>query len=297
MSNVLWGVVCLDHYTNTDERLPGCGILHNAYHLQQLGAAPLLITRLGSDDAAAIERFLAAHHIAVHPDQLLHPGPCAAIEVAVDAKGAARVYGFEPGVWADYRLTPAQEASLATAHHVHVVLTAPVIAEFMRLCAQGALQRSLVSADFLALYDFDAAGFAETVRGVDVAFVGWQGAHDDPLLQELVRSVQEAGALAIFTLGERGVLVCEPGRAPQLERVEAVPVTGSTNGCGDAFISYFLAEYWRSRDLERALSCGKQGGALATTWRRALPDAAYRLASNDEANPINNRETTEKPTR
>jgi len=280
VSNVLWGVVCLDHYTGADELLPGCGILHNAYHLQQLGASPLLITRLGSDDAAVIERFLAAHHIAVHPDQLLHPGACAAIEVAVDAAGAARVYGFEPGVWANYRLTPAQEASLATAHHVHVVLTAPVIAEFMRLYAQGALQHPLVSADFLALYDFDTVSFAETVSSVDVAFVGWQGAPDDPLLQELVSAVQAADAPGIFTMGERGVLVCEPGEAVRLERIEAVPVTGSTNGCGDAFISYFLAEYWRSRDLERALAWGKQGGALATTWRHALPDAAYRLASS-----------------
>lgn len=82
MSNVLWGVVCLDHYTDTDQLLPGCGILHNAYHLQQLGAAPLLITRLGSDDGAVIEQFLNRHHIAAHPDQLLAPGSCARIEVA-----------------------------------------------------------------------------------------------------------------------------------------------------------------------------------------------------------------------
>lgn len=275
MSNVLWGVVCLDHYTDVDQRLPGCGILHNAYHLQQLGAAPLLVTRLGSDDTVVIKRFLAAHHIAVHPDQLRHPGACAAIEIAVDATGAARVYGFEPGVWADYRLSPAQEATLAAARHLHVVLTAPVIEEFLRLCAQGALRRPLVSADFLALYDFNAERFAAAVQCVDVAFVGWQGAPDAPLLDELVCAVLAAGALGIFTMGERGVLVCEPERAARLEPVKAVPVTGSTNGCGDAFISYFLAEYWRSRSLGRALECGKEGGALATTWRRALPDAAY----------------------
>lgn len=272
---MLWGVVCLDHYTDTDQLLPGCGILHNAYHLQQLGAAPLLITRLGSDDGAVIEQFLNRHHIAVHPDQLLTPGSCARIEVAVDASGEARVYDFTPGVWADYRLTPAQELCLAAAQHLHIVLTAPVLGEFRRLCALKTLNRPLVSADFLALYDFDAASFSETVGCVDVAFVGWQGALEAPLLQELVRAVQAADALGVFTLGERGVLVCEPQRAPRLERIEAVSVTGSTNGCGDAFISYFLDEYWRSRNLDNALARGKQGGALATTWRRALPDAAY----------------------
>ena len=275
MSNVLWGVVCLDHYTATDQLLPGCGILHNAYHLQQLGAAPLLVTRLGNDDAATIKQFLTRNHIAVHPDPLIVPGVCARIEITVDASGAARVYDFMAGVWGDYRLTPAQEAHLMAAQHLHVVLTAPVLGEFGRLCAQAKLQRPLISADFLALYDFDAMTFAETVRSVDVAFIGYQGALDDPLLQTLARAAQEAGALAIFTLGERGVLICEPQRAPRLEQVEAVPVTGSTNGCGDAFFSYFLDEYRRCRDLERALARGKQGGALATTWRHALPDAAY----------------------
>lgn len=42
MSNVLWGVVCLDHYTGADELLPGCGILHNAYHFSNSAHRPCL---------------------------------------------------------------------------------------------------------------------------------------------------------------------------------------------------------------------------------------------------------------
>lgn len=278
MSNVLWGVVCLDHYTSTDELLPGCGILHNVYHLQQLGAAPLLLTRLGSDDAEIVMHFLATHQIAAVTADLLAPGACARIEVAVAATGAARVFGFDPGVWSNYHLKPHEEQTLTTARHLHVVLTAPVIAEFTRLGAQGAFADTLVSADFLALYDFDTISFTETLRYVDVAFVGWQGAIDDPRLQTLAQAAAATRTLTLFTLGERGLLLCEPGVPPRLERVQAVPITGSTNGCGDAFISYFLAEYWRSRDLGLALEQGKHGGALATTWRYALPDEAYRTA-------------------
>ena len=72
MRNVLWGVVCQDHYTATGEILPGCGILHNAYHLRQLGADPLLVTRLGADDAALAEGFLARNQIAVLELSLIH---------------------------------------------------------------------------------------------------------------------------------------------------------------------------------------------------------------------------------
>jgi sugar/nucleoside kinase (ribokinase family) len=276
VSNVLWGVVCLDHYTASDELLPGCGILHNAYHLQQLGAAPHLLTRLGAVDADTATHFLTAHQIALATADLLAPGVCARIEIAVDATGAARVYDFTPGVWAEYRLSAGEEQTLAAAQHLHVVLTAPVIAEFMRLGAQGSFAGALVSVDFLALRDFDEDSFAAALRYVDVAFVGWQGAVDDPALRRLAAAAATTGTLAIFTLGERGVLLCEPGAPPRLEPVDAVPVRGSTNGCGDAFISYFLAAYWRYRDLTRALAQGKLGGALATTWRYALPDAAYR---------------------
>lgn len=272
--------LCLDHYT-TGELLPGCGILHNAYHLQGLGAAPQLVTRLGEADADTVTHFLTRHQIAVMTAGLLAPGVCARIEIAVDGAGAARVYDFTPGVWAEYRLSAAQEATLAAAQHLHVVLTAPLIAEFMRLGAQGSFAGTLVSVDFLALYDFDEGSFAAALRYVDVAFVGWPGAVDDPALQRLTAAATAAGILAIFTLGAQGMLVCEPGAAPRLEPVQAVPVLGSTNGCGDAFISYFLAEYWRSHNLAGALARGKFGGALATRWRYALPDAAYRGASID----------------
>lgn len=282
VSNVLWGVVCLDHYTASDELLPGCGILHNAYHLQQLGAAPHLLTRLGAADAETVTRFLTAHQIAVLDEGLLAPGKCARIEIAVDAAGAARVFGFTPGVWADYRLSAVVEETLAAAQHLHVVLTAPVIGEFMRLGAQGRFAGALVSVDFLALRDFDEGSFAAALRYVDVAFAGWQGEINDPALQRLVDAASAAGTLAIFTLGERGVLLCERGSPPRLEAVQAVPISGSTNGCGDAFISYFLAEYWRSRDLRQALDQGKLGGARATTWRYALPDEAYHGLPPDQ---------------
>jgi len=275
VNNVLWGVVCLDHYTTSAELLPGCGILHNAYHLQQLGAAPRLLTRLGAADAEPIIHFLTTQQIAVATDDLLAPGVCAHIEIAVDATGAAHVYNFTPGVWAEYRLSVVEEQTLTAAQHLHVVLTAPVIPEFMRLGAQGGFAGALVSVDFLALRDFDERSFAAALRYVDVAFAGWQGAVDAPALWRLAAVASATGTLAIFTLGARDMLVCEPNAPPRLEPVQAVPVAGSTNGCGDAFISYFLAEYWRRGDLAQALDQGKFGGALATTWRYALPDDAY----------------------
>ena len=54
-----------------------------------------------------------------------------------------------------------------------------------------------------------------------------------------------------------------------------VEVAGTTLGCGDAFIAWFLDELWRSGSHDRAVAQGMIGGALATAWDRPLPDDAY----------------------
>jgi sugar/nucleoside kinase (ribokinase family) len=57
--------------------------------------------------------------------------------------------------------------------------------------------------------------------------------------------------------------------------VTPAPVSGTTVGCGDAFIAYFLAAWWRTGELVAAVERGKIGGALPTAWIRPLPDSAY----------------------
>jgi sugar/nucleoside kinase (ribokinase family) len=88
--------------------------------------------------------------------------------------------------------------------------------------------------------------------------------------------VEDLGKRLIVTFGSRGVLLLDvPAGLDRLVPVQAVPVTGTTVGCGDAFIAYLLAEWWASGDLGRAVERGKVGGALPTAWFRPLPDAAY----------------------
>jgi len=65
------------------------------------------------------------------------------------------------------------------------------------------------------------------------------------------------------------------GEADRFVPVTPVRVAGTTVGCGDAFIAWFLAEYRRRGDLLAAVERGKLGGALATAWRGPLPDDAY----------------------
>jgi sugar/nucleoside kinase (ribokinase family) len=91
------------------------------------------------------------------------------------------------------------------------------------------------------------------------------------------RVAHALGRLVVVTFGSQGVRVFDgrPGGGDLLVPVDAVPVRGTTLGCGDAFIAGFLEALRRSRDLPAAVERGKELGAEATAWRRPLPDEAY----------------------
>ncbi len=93
----------------------------------------------------------------------------------------------------------------------------------------------------------------------------------------LATVVRDLGRRLVVTFGAAGVLVVDgtTGAPDRFVPVTPVRVTGTTVGCGDAFIAYFLAEYRRFGDLLAAVERGKIGGALATAWPRPLPDDAY----------------------
>ena len=63
--------------------------------------------------------------------------------------------------------------------------------------------------------------------------------------------------------------------------VTAVPVRGTTVGCGDAFVAGFLAAWREIPDVRRAIGAGAGPGAAATAWRRPLPDEAYGDEARD----------------
>ncbi|MCG3209067.1 MAG: Fructoselysine 6-kinase [Anaerolineae bacterium] len=274
MSNVLLGVVCLDIYTRTGNVRPGCGILHNAWHLQQLGSQPRLITRIGRDHSSVFFDFFHRNQIAVLSDCLAPSGRSASIQIDVQPSGEALITNFEPGVWADFRLTPAEEAVLAGAQNLHLVLARGVAPEFVRLATDGQLAGVQVSADFLSFRDFTVDSFANLLQHIHLAFIGWKGELADPMLAGIRAVARELGRAVVITLGERGVQLFN-GPTAEFFPVEKVAVQANTNGCGDAFIAYFLHRYWRGSSLAQAVAYGQIGGAAATRWQYALPESAY----------------------
>jgi len=118
---------------------------------------------------------------------------------------------------------------------------------------------------------------AETMRAVDVGFVGWPGTPDDADVARIREVAHALGRLIVVTFGAHGVWAFDgrPGGEDAFVPVTAVPVRGTTVGCGDAFVAGFLAAWRETPDVRRAIDAGAEPGAAATAWRRPLPDEAY----------------------
>ena len=277
---LLMGTISLDHYVSTGDVLPGGGVLNMAWNWQALGRPFELLTRVGSEDGDPITTFLGRLGIAtVSPDEVVAQGRSSAIDIEILPDRQPHMDNFIGGVWDDYRLTSRERSSLGAAKRLHTVLVEGAIAELDRLGDGGALTRTEVSADFLGFRHYTVERFADTMRHVDLGIVGWPGAEDDPTVAGLRDVTNELGRLLVVTMGSRAVHVFDgrPGAAAPERRypVQSVPVAGTTLGCGDAFIAWFLDAWWRTRDLDQAVAQGMIGGARTTAWPRPLPDDAY----------------------
>jgi sugar/nucleoside kinase (ribokinase family) len=275
---LLLGALSLDRYQPDGPVLPGGGALNVAWHWRSLGLPFRLITRVGDRDADMFLDMLDRHGIDYGARaSVVRDGPSASIDIEFMPDRQPWMDHYLQGVCADLRLTPGEERRLRGARRLHGILVEGVIAELSRLGEAGLLDGVDVAADFLGFRHYTPARFAETMRWVDLAIVGWPGSPDDDGVAVLRRIVTDLGKRLVVTFGSQGVVVVD-GSAGGIERmipVQPVPVAGTTVGCGDAFIAYLLESWWASRDLMTAVERGKVGGALPTAWIRPLPDDAY----------------------
>jgi sugar/nucleoside kinase (ribokinase family) len=273
---LLLGALSLDRYQPDGLVLPGGGALNVAWHWRRLDLPFRLVSRIGDGEAAMFLEMLGRHGIEIVRDSIVVRGPSASIGIEFLPDREIWMDDYVEGVCADLRFTAEEERLLAGARRLHAILVEGVIAEIDRLGRAGQLGHLEVVADFLGFRHYALERFADTMRWVDLAIVGWPGEPSDATVEGLRRVVLDQGKRLVVTFGSRGVRFVDgvAGREGWIP-VHPVPVVGTTIGCGDAFIAYLLAEWWRTGDLETAVEQGKVGGAMPTAWVRPLPDEAY----------------------
>lgn len=276
MSSILFGTASRDLYLDSGRALPGGGVLNMAYHWAAAGKAFLLQTRIGSRDRELFSAFLIRNQIPYLAGSLVAPGDSSSIDIRIGHDRQPEMDNYVDGVWADVRSTAEERAALLSASHWHTVLVEGAIAELERLSLDGALRHLFVSADFLGFRHYTPERFRGTLAHIDLAFIGWPGGRDDRALSEIRQIVVDAKKMAVITLGAQGVLVVDGSKQREsFYPTEAVPVAGSTIGCGDAFIAHFLMALHNGASVDEAVAAGQAAGAAATAWDLPLPAEAY----------------------
>jgi sugar/nucleoside kinase (ribokinase family) len=280
---VLLGPLSLDIYVGRDLVLPGGGALNMAWHWRRAPDVSFeLLTRVGDDRPDVFRAFLARHAIP-HTPELVAPGRSSSIDILIQPDLQPYMDHFVEGVWTDYTLSRPEVERVRVAGRLHLVLVEGAIRELERRSTDGSLTRVEVSADFLGFRHYTPERFAATMRTVDVGFVGWPGAPGDAGVQALRDVAHRLVRLVVVTFGDQGIWAFD-GRAAGEDvfvPVVAVPVSGTTVGCGDAFVAGFLRAWRVQPDVRRAIEAGAVGGAEATAWRRPLPDEAYGVEARD----------------
>jgi sugar/nucleoside kinase (ribokinase family) len=276
---LLLGALSLDRYLPDGPVLPGGGALNIAWHWRSLGLPFRLITRVGDGEADSFVEMLDRHDIDYGSrESIVRVGPSASIDIEFLPDRQPWMDHYVEGVCADLRFTPEEERLLDGARRLHAILVEGVIGELGRQGEAGRLDGLEVCADFLGFRHYTPERFADTMRWVDLAIVGWPGSPLDDDVDALRRTVDALGKRLVVTFGSQGVLIVDGLAGSQRSlAVQPAPVTGTTVGCGDAFIAYLLAGWWATGDLVVAAERGKVGGAMPTEWVRPLPDDAYGL--------------------
>ena len=272
---MLVGPLTIDRYVDEGRALPGGGAVNMAYHWASFGRPVTLIGRIGAADAAVFEWFAARHGIDLSDDVVVD-GPSSSIDIVFRPDGQPWMDGFIEGANAALRLSDAELVPLEAGTPAHLVLVDVVDAELHRWAAEDRLARARLSGDFLDFRHMSTARFRATAAHLDLAFVGWPGDRADDQIAALVDAANDLGTILVVTFGSAGVLVADGRDATSTWfDVDARPVTGTTVGCGDAFIAAFLHSWYETNDLGRAVDRGRRLGADATAWQRPLPEIAY----------------------
>jgi len=275
----LVGPASVDRYLDEGIELPGGGALNMAYHWRSAGHPVTLFSRVAHNDAAAFDRFVTKHGIAVTNGWHAAGDPCS-IDIRIADDRQPLMDGFVEGVLGEFQPDPPEIDAIVDGTPTHFVLVDVVDAALHTIAAdrKADVSRARWTGDFLGFRHMNGDRFSATMAHLELGIVGWPGNPDDPEVSDLAARAADLGRVLVMTFGSQGVLAVDARGTDRVDHwfdVDARLVTGTTIGCGDAFAAAALSTWFQTGDLGAAVAAGRDLGAVATEWFHPLPDAAY----------------------
>lgn len=256
------GDLTVDKYKNQKTMRLGGSSLTAAVWSGRLGAQTSVIAAVGNDAAGARYRtFLKKSHINdTHVHRL--PGKTSSIEIYTDVQGE-RSYGkWNPGVLAKFHLRPSdytyvmrQDIAVLIVYDrtMHMLRE---LSSYFRTHGQSTLPLRAVDFGDMTQFDSDSAFVEQYIDAFDILFFGLLADTDESLINALRNLAAAYRKCVVITLGAVGSVAFHGSNA-YTQIATSVPVVDTT-GAGDAFLSGFLVEYFRSQAIRKSLGAGAE---------------------------------------
>ncbi|HQE58558.1 MAG TPA: PfkB family carbohydrate kinase [Spirochaetota bacterium] len=262
MKAACFTVAAMDYFPQRNEYFAGGNSLNQSIRFKDLCNETAFIGAVGTDDAGdRIYSLLLRKNVDVSHLYRIQ-GSTASNEIVNDSRGER--FGVEGawnnGVYGDFMLRESDWEFISDFDVWSTHANNPNYAEALRRKAD----KIFLAVDFL---HFDTYDLLETgLNSIDIAYFGGT----EKQCPDLLKFSEKFSGIIVLTLGGDGSVAFSRGKTYKQNALETDKVIDTT-GCGDAFQASFTNEYFRSKNIEKALLEGASAGRKAAESFGGVP--------------------------
>ena len=180
------------------------------------------------------------------------------IQITADGDRFFADGNWTDGVYADFRITEADEPFVKSFDAVMTTIRDPAFPDLIKISSES---KFLLCVDFMDFaLDENWCKYFEK-PAVDIFFIS--GKHEYlPLLKQWSLEFQ---TLFVATLGADGSVAYKNGEEFKCKAVKVAEVVDTT-GCGDSYQGAFVVDYLHNSDIESAMRAGSEAAAVTLSF-------------------------------
>lgn len=277
-SFVCFGEILWDILPN--EEVPGGAPMNVAYHLQQLGNTPAIITQVGNDEKGKrLLQLLAAQQMDTRYVLTTADYPTGLVNAIPQPNGDMRYTIMQPVAW-DF-IPYQEELAILVKEAAYFIfgslvarseVSANTLQQLLQVAQTKVLDINLRAPHYTAERLTTLLNAADIVKLNEeelVLITDWWG-HFDSLEARTIYLHDYFGLqLVIVTKGADGAMVYAAGKFYYQEGIKVQVI--DTIGSGDSFLAAFMTKYAAGSSIPEALSFATKLGAFVASSKGAWP--------------------------
>jgi len=245
------GDCCIDVYPKEKKKFPGGTAYNVAFNAQKAGANVSIVSAIGDDLSAQIfHQALKKNNINTKYLSVIH-GATSSVEITINKKGKPSYSNWDLGVLKKFKLNNFHQKFFSNQHIVHAVLFRPIEHIFNRFY-QMRLPNTFKVGDFAGAseYSHGTSIINNYVNNLDL-IVKSIDKSDNKSLGYFKNLAKNYKKMILVLMGNKGSIIFDKDKF-YFQKSINIKVKDTT-GAGDAYIAYFLVNYYQKKDIKESM--------------------------------------------